>query len=1025
MVGRGGGVADAAKTTLLFVASSFLLTICPSTATAYDAMVQWQAVANASKYRVYLKHNNGSYTLAKEKTGGASTSDVVPAVQLSLTTRFVVTAVSSGGSESAISNEIAVAYAEAARVVDTDGDGLTDSEEDLDLDMVVDSNETNPNDADSDDDGLSDFNERVVTRTDPLKRDTDGDAASDGTEVAAGTDPRAASSSPNVWVLADDDYATFHGAMKRTTAYAGGADQDSAADSIGAKLVFADSTTSVVDPGSGDEVSYAVDLPASGQWYVWGRFYYPSAGGENDANSFFVSVDGGATLKFGNNRDYYQKWHWGGDGNQELGAPVSLPLGYLAAGTHVITVEKREVWPTPPRLDALMLTLDSSTVPNDATARNALASALVKCTGDAACDDGNVCNGRETCNPSVGCVAGTALVCDDGNKCNGAETCAPSTGCKAGTPLVCNDGNQCNGVETCVAATGCKAGTPLVCDDGNQCNGAETCSPSTGCKAGTPMVCDDGNKCNGIEICTTTGCRAGAPLICDDCNRCNGAETCVAATGCKAGTPPVCDDGNVCNGTETCSPSTGCKAGTPLVCDDGNKCNGTEICTTTGCKAGTPLVCNDSNVCNGVETCIAATGCKAGTALVCNDGNACNGVETCDRTNGCKAGTVPVCDDDDICNGVEACDPSVGCKAGTPLACNDNDACNGVETCNAASGCQAGTPPVCDDDDVCNGLETCDATRGCVAGTPLTCDDGRFCNGMETCNPGFGCMAGTPIECGIFSHQCEDSVCNEAGKQCVIAPKTDGTGCDDGLGCTMFDVCVAGACKGVDSCGEGEVCGQNTGVCELTGDRDNDGLFDALDPCPDEARNLCVGDVAVDRTEGLPIRIHAGTSKASCAGQRTDCNGDEWYEDFGYRKNLGSTSCTLTGRCPIAGLDTLFGCEDVRTQDVLQCDHSSLHPNRRMVYDFDLANGTYLVNLYFANTQTDTAEVGDRIFDISFEGRLVYSQFDQVAAAGGSGVAVVRSAIVEVSDDDGLTIALQPRVGEVALKAIEVIAPTP
>ena len=36
------------------------------------------------------------------------------------------------------------------------------------------------------------------------------------------------------------------------------------------------------------------------------------------------------------------------------------------------------------------------------------------------CDDGDVCNGLETCDPVTGCVAGTPLVCDDGNACNGA-----------------------------------------------------------------------------------------------------------------------------------------------------------------------------------------------------------------------------------------------------------------------------------------------------------------------------------------------------------------------------------------------------------------------------------------------------------------------------------------------------------------------------------------------------------------------------------------------------------------------------
>ncbi|MCP4572506.1 MAG: hypothetical protein GY838_09175, partial [bacterium] len=43
------------------------------------------------------------------------------------------------------------------------------------------------------------------------------------------------------------------------------------------------------------------------------------------------------------------------------------------------------------------------------------------CTSDPECDDGNVCNGLETCDCT--CQAGTPLTCDDGLWCNGAETC--------------------------------------------------------------------------------------------------------------------------------------------------------------------------------------------------------------------------------------------------------------------------------------------------------------------------------------------------------------------------------------------------------------------------------------------------------------------------------------------------------------------------------------------------------------------------------------------------------------------------
>ncbi len=105
------------------------------------------------------------------------------------------------------------------------------------------------------------------------------------------------------------------------------------------------------------------------------------------------------------------------------------------------------------------------------------------------CDDGNKCNGAESCDPAVGCISGTPLTCDDADKCNGAESCDPAVGCIPGAPLACDDGNQCNGTESCNPASGCVAEAPLACDDGNVCNGKETCNPATGCVPETFPAC--------------------------------------------------------------------------------------------------------------------------------------------------------------------------------------------------------------------------------------------------------------------------------------------------------------------------------------------------------------------------------------------------------------------------------------------------------------------------------------------------------------------------------------------------------
>src|SRR5262249_12329181 len=78
------------------------------------------------------------------------------------------------------------------------------------------------------------------------------------------------------------------------------------------------------------------------------------------------------------------------------------------------------------------------------------------------CDDGVFCNGFETCDGTTGdCVNGTPPTCDDGIVCT-SNVCDPTTDMcvNAGIPgccssnADCNNGNVCDGVETCDTSTG-------------------------------------------------------------------------------------------------------------------------------------------------------------------------------------------------------------------------------------------------------------------------------------------------------------------------------------------------------------------------------------------------------------------------------------------------------------------------------------------------------------------------------------------------------------------------------------------
>jgi hypothetical protein len=64
----------------------------------------------------------------------------------------------------------------------------------------------------------------------------------------------------------------------------------------------------------------------------------------------------------------------------------------------------------------------------DCTADACVDGVCVNTPDDGYCDDADVCTGEETCDPVLGCVAGTPLFCDDGDACT-ANLCDPESGC--------------------------------------------------------------------------------------------------------------------------------------------------------------------------------------------------------------------------------------------------------------------------------------------------------------------------------------------------------------------------------------------------------------------------------------------------------------------------------------------------------------------------------------------------------------------------------------------------------------------
>jgi len=102
----------------------------------------------------------------------------------------------------------------------------------------------------------------------------------------------------------------------------------------------------------------------------------------------------------------------------------------------------------------------------------------------------------------------TAADCDDGDFCNGPESCVDSV-CANGAPPNCDDGVFCSGVETCPSGVGCVS-------PGNPCPDPASCDESTrtcgGCAA--PVVATAGSRY--LAVTPTAGFDPVALLVTGD-----------------------------------------------------------------------------------------------------------------------------------------------------------------------------------------------------------------------------------------------------------------------------------------------------------------------------------------------------------------------------------------------------------------------------------------------------------------------------------------------------------------------------
>jgi len=91
---------------------------------------------------------------------------------------------------------------------------------------------------------------------------------------------------------------------------------------------------------------------------------------------------------------------------------------------------------------------------------------ILHITNDGLCDDGLWCNGEDYCSATLDCQVQNVPDCVDSVSCT-VDSCNETTDSCNNLPddTICDDGNWCNGAETCDEISDCQFNTPPSCTD--------------------------------------------------------------------------------------------------------------------------------------------------------------------------------------------------------------------------------------------------------------------------------------------------------------------------------------------------------------------------------------------------------------------------------------------------------------------------------------------------------------------------------------------------------------------------------
>jgi len=256
------------------------------------------------------------------------------------------------------------------------------------------------------------------------------------------------------------------------------------------------------------------------------------------------------------------------------------------------------------------------------------------------------------------------------------------------------------------------------------------------------------------------------------------------------------------------------------LCDDKNPCTSNDACL-DGLCTGQEKNCSDfDGACVQGECNPLSGSCEARVKedlTPCEDGLFCSVDDIC-QSGVCIAGGDQNCDDDEPCTR-DACSetervcthvwepkPDMEGPVGDASCLDDEDNdCDHLVDTDDPDCLPCTVDEDCDDGNLCT-LNSCTDN---VCETSATneggaCEDGLYCTVDDVCANGV--CRGQPRVC-VPSDDCHRSVCLEAADLCGEQQKDDGETCDDSLYCSVQDSCHAGVCQGEDrDCEDGDIC---------------------------------------------------------------------------------------------------------------------------------------------------------------------------------------------------------------------------